>query len=300
MALDSLMNTEQSTLLVDGNNLASRAFHGFGKGDEPHPTGTGFLVMLRSVISQYTRVPKLILCFDGVGPLARQWIDPSYKQRDDSDEEKLARRVEYHRQLRGLRTLLDAAGLPVLCHQDREADDLIVSLASRITDRPVQMLSSDRDLCQAVADNVFLLRFQTGAQGLERLGPDDVLEKFGVLPSNYLQFAAMRGDTSDGLPGLSGVGDKKAAAILAAGLDVMSASESDLISLDGVGPKLAAKIVSERDRFALNVKLMRLEDIGGDLTPNQGRFDEAKVTAEAQEMQISDSALQALDFLCAR
>ena len=284
-------------LVVDGNNLASRAFHGFGKGDEPHPTGTGFLMMLASVVDQFFERPSSVtVCFDGEGPLDRLKIFEGYKVRDPEPPEKAASRALYQRQLKELIKLLKMGGVTVLQLQHREADDIVAALAERSGNArcTVHMLSNDRDLCQVVSNHVRLLRMGQGSRDLRSMGPAEVFEDFGVWPDEYVRFAAMRGDASDGLPGVSGVGPKKAAAVIAAGLDPASASASELMKVDGVGARLAEQMTSEQELFVRNVALMSLGDRGDSLLSEAVEVDREAVAGFADEIGVSRSAVAAI------
>jgi len=116
-------------------------------------------------------------------------------------------------QISALRELLGAGGVPVVGAPAFEADDIIATLAAREDD--VVVVSGDRDLIQVVRDGVSLLSLANG--GMDKwplLTPPVVREKFGVEPGHYVDLAVLRGDPSDGLPGVKGIGEKTAAALL--------------------------------------------------------------------------------------
>ena len=111
--------------------------------------------------------------------------------------------------------VLDAAGLCVVGADGFEADDVIGTLASGAP-MPVDVVTGDRDLFQLVdnANDVRVLYIARGVGNHERVTDEVVVEKYRVLPSQYADFATMRGDASDGLPGVAGIGEKTAASLL--------------------------------------------------------------------------------------
>src|SRR5690606_5685399 len=120
-------------------------------------------------------------------------------------------------QLPLIREALKALGIPIIGVAAHEADDVIGTLAT-IATMPVDIVTGDRDLFQLVDDarDVRVIYTARGMSNLEIVTGETVVSKYGVLPSQYADFATMRGDASDGLPGVPGVGDKTAAALLQA------------------------------------------------------------------------------------
>jgi 5'-3' exonuclease len=146
-----------------------------------------------------------------------------------------------------IRDVLDALGIPIVGAANHEADDVIGTLAS--TSRmPVDVVTGDRDLFQLVDDSRAVRVIYTG-RGMSRLEilTDTSLEaKYGITPAQYADYAAMRGDASDGLPGVAGVGEKTAVTLLAnyGSLDGIIAAAADGGS--GMGAPVRAKILAAR------------------------------------------------------
>src|SRR5207248_2908265 len=110
--------------------------------------------------------------------------------------------------------LLEATGVPVIGHDDHEAEDVIGTLAAR-SSTPVAIVSGDRDLFQLVRDpDVRVLYPRRGVSDLATVDEAYIAEKYGIPPGAYLDYAVLRGDPSDGLPGVRGIGEKTAAALL--------------------------------------------------------------------------------------
>src|SRR5690606_10635267 len=116
-----------------------------------------------------------------------------------------------------IRAALGVIGIPIIGVAEHEADDVIGTLATRAT-VPVDIVTGDRDLFQLVDDarDVRLIYTARGMSNLEIVTDATLVAKYGVLPSQYADFATLRGDASDGLPGVKGVGEKSAAALLLA------------------------------------------------------------------------------------
>jgi 5'-3' exonuclease len=112
--------------------------------------------------------------------------------------------------------VLDALGLVIVGADGYEADDVIATLAARST-MPVDIVTGDRDLFQLVDDSrdVRVLYTARGVGRLEVLSEKEIVSRYGVLPEQYAAYATLRGDTSDGLPGVSGIGAKTASSLLA-------------------------------------------------------------------------------------
>lgn len=121
-------------------------------------------------------------------------------------------------QIGAIGDLLDAWGVPVLGAEGAEADDVIGTLATSSNRKsPMIVVTSDRDLLQVVSPSVSLLQMANG--GMDRwalLDPRSVEERYGIAPERYVDFAVLRGDPSDGLPGVRGIGEKTAASLISA------------------------------------------------------------------------------------
>ncbi|TFB86257.1 5'-3' exonuclease [Cryobacterium algoricola] len=137
-----------------------------------------------------------------------------------------------------IRELLGALGIPVIGAPRHEADDVIGTLASH-SDIPVDVVTGDRDLFQLVDDSrdVRVIYTGRGMARLETLTDAALVAKTGVTPAQYADFAALRGDASDGLPGVAGVGEKTAATLLAdfGDLDGIVAAAADPTSVMAAG-----------------------------------------------------------------
>jgi DNA polymerase I len=193
--------------LVDGSNQAFRAFFAI-QNDMRSPDGFptralfGFTAMLRKVIEQ-DRPDYMCVLFDK-GLSFRNALYPDYKgQRPDMPEDLRAQWPHFI-------PLCHEWGVSALHKEGFEADDIIGTLAQHASeDVEVTILSNDKDFAQLVSPHVKLLRFGGGGDNL--LGVAEVQEKWGVAPGQIIDLLALMGDTSDNIPGVPGVGPKKAA-----------------------------------------------------------------------------------------
>ena len=210
-----------SLMLLDSASLYFRAF--FGVPDTVRaPDGTP-VNAVRGLLDMITRLvrarppARLVACWDADWrPAFRVAVVPSYKAHRlaaDGTSEEIP--PELTVQIPVIEEVLHAAGLAVAGQPGFEADDVIATLAARSAD-PVDVVTGDRDLFQLV-DDARGIRVIYTARGLLHLDVIDeaaVSAKYGIPGRAYADFAALRGDPSDGLPGVPGVGEKTAAALI--------------------------------------------------------------------------------------
>ncbi len=218
-------------MLLDTASLYFRAF--FGVPDKVKaPDGTsvnatrGLLDIVAKLVTLY-QPAQLIACWDDDWrPQWRVDLIPSYKAHRVVEEVTAAPDVEevpdaLQQQIPLIREALGALGIPIIGAAEHEADDVIGTLATGAA-LPVDIVTGDRDLFQLVDDSrdVRVIYTARGMSNLEVVTDETVVARYGVLPEQYADFATMRGDASDGLPGVKGVGEKTAAALLRAHADL--------------------------------------------------------------------------------
>ncbi|RUP83669.1 DNA polymerase I [Alteromonas sp. KS69] len=196
-------------ILVDGSSYLFRAFHGLppltnSKGQD---TGAiyGVVNMLKSLIRQYNPTHMAVI-FDAKGKTFRDDIYEEYKANRPPMPEEL------RSQIAPLHTIIKAMGLPVIVESGVEADDVIGTLACRATEHGIDTLIStgDKDMAQLVNENVTLINTMTN----QIMDIEGVNTKFGIPPELVIDFLALKGDKVDNIPGVPGVGDKSAQALL--------------------------------------------------------------------------------------
>jgi 5'-3' exonuclease len=158
-----------------------------------------------------------------------------------------------------IREVLRALDIPIVGAAEHEADDVIGTLATR-ADGPVDVVTGDRDLFQLVDDTsgVRVVYTARGMSNLDVLTDEKVVAKYGVLPSQYADFAVMRGDTSDGLPGVAGIGEKTAAALLLEHGDLEGIVAAAADPSSGMKPALRARFVAAADYLAVAPRVVEV------------------------------------------
>ena len=196
-------------ILIDGSSYLYRAFFACppltnAKGE---PTGAifGVINMIRSLINQYNPT-HIAVVFDAKGGSFRNEIYSEYKATREAMPENLRPQIE------PIHTILKAMGLPLLCIEGVEADDVIGTLARQAERENLDVLIStgDKDMAQLVSDKITLINTMNNSV----LDPKGVMDKFGVPPEKIIDYLALRGDSSDNIPGVPGVGEKTAQSLL--------------------------------------------------------------------------------------
>lgn len=233
-------------ILVDGSSYLYRAFFASQQADlrtsSGQPSGAVRVMtnMLRSLLKQYPE-SHVAVVFDAKGKTFRNDLYADYKAHRPPMPDDLRSQVEpIHRIIRGL-------GLPLLIIEGVEADDVIGTLAREATEKqlPVLISTGDKDMAQLVSDHVTLIDTMK-EQTTDR---DGVIEKFGVPPELIIDYLALMGDKVDNIPGMPGVGEKTALALLQGigGIDAIAANLDKVAALGFRGSKTFAEKFREQE-----------------------------------------------------
>jgi 5'-3' exonuclease len=268
-------------MLLDTAALYFRAFHGVpdtvrSPDGEPVNAVRGLLDMIAKLVTDFEPT-ELVACWDDSWrPTWRVALIPSYKAQRVASETK-ASSVEdvpdlLTPQIPVIRELLDALGIPIVGAADHEADDVIGTLAHRAR-IPVDVVTGDRDLFQVVDDlhGVRVIYTGRGMSKLEILTDAALTTKYGITLQQYADFAVMRGDPSDGLPGVAGVGEKTAVSLLNSWGDldgIVAAARDDSSAM---GAPIRAKILAAADYLAVAPKVVEVVR-NLELSPFDGRI----------------------------
>lgn len=198
-------------VLVDGSSYLYRAFFASQQADmrtkDGRPTGAIRLVtsMMRSLLKAYPDSPIAVI-FDAKGKTFRDEIYADYKAQRPPMPDDLRAQVE------PIHKIIAAMGIPLFVEEGVEADDVIGTLArqAEAADRSVIISTGDKDMAQLVDERVTLINTMNDT----RMDPAGVVEKFGIGPELIIDFLALMGDKVDNIPGLPGVGEKTALALL--------------------------------------------------------------------------------------
>ncbi len=199
-------------LLLDGHSLAYRAFYALPAENFKTVTGQttnavyGFTAMLINLLRD-EKPTHVAAAFDVSRKTFRSEAFPEYKANRAATPDEFRGQVEITKEVLG------ALGIPVMAIDNYEADDVIATLTTQAVPQGFRVLivSGDRDSLQLVNGDVTVLYPRKGVSDLTRFTPEAVEEKYGLTPTQYPDFAALRGDPSDNLPGIPGVGEKTAA-----------------------------------------------------------------------------------------
>jgi len=249
-------------LLLDVSSLTYRAFFAMGEtsftqNGKPSGAVHGYLDMVARLVSK--RQPtEIVHCYDHEWrPSSRTDMYPSYKANRPPDPETLPPQFEM------LRRVLDLTGMTQAQTQGWEAEDAISAFCveARETDL-IEIVSGDRDLIQLVRDPVVKLLFTVrGVSELIEFDEAGVLTKYGIPAARYCEFAILRGDPSDGLPGVKGVGEKTARALVQTYASIEEMLSDAANAQPGPGPLVAkpalrAKLLESADYIATMQRLV--------------------------------------------
>ena len=198
-------------LLIDGHSMAYRAFYALPPENFVSSKGQttnaiyGFGSMVVNLIAQ-EKPTHIAVAFDVSRKTFRSEMYPDYKATRASTPD------EFRSQLSYLTELVNALGIKQFSISGFEADDILATLSSKASAEGFEVLicSGDRDSFQLVTDQITVLYPKKGVTELNRMTPEAVFDKYGLTPSQYPDFAALRGDPSDNLPSVPGVGEKTA------------------------------------------------------------------------------------------
>ncbi|MGH8962375.1 MAG: 5'-3' exonuclease [Jatrophihabitantaceae bacterium] len=245
-------------LAVDGNSLVHRSFHAMAHTDQPHWAVRGLLTQLVAAVDRI-RPSAVIVGFDDAARSLRRDRWPGYKanrtQKLPTLVEQLTRAIEVMREL----------GVAVVVPDGLEADDVLASAAvfARRAGASTVIVTSDRDAFALIDDSTRVLRIiNGGVDASPMMTCERLMMLLGVAPSQYRDFAALRGDPSDNLPGVRGVGPTTAARLLAE-FGTASAAFDDLERVRArVGAAIATRLAhpDARGAYELNCRVMAMHD----------------------------------------
>lgn len=283
-------------LLLDGHSLAYRAFFAL-PADLATASGTvtnavyGFTSMLAKVLAD-EKPDLLAVAFDAPGPTFRDEMDADYKAGRASTPDL------FRSQMPLIREVLDTLHVHVLEEPGVEADDVIATLATRAAAEGIDVVivTGDRDSYQLVADpHVKVLYNKRGVSDYALYDEAGIFERTGVTPAQYPDYAALRGDTSDNLPGVPGIGEKTAAKLVS----TYGELEAIFEHLDALPPKQRQNLGECRDRVFKNREMTILRrDVPLDVAPaelQQGAFDRERLRVLFDQLEFRTLLSRILD-----
>ena len=244
-------------ILIDGSSYLFRAYHALPPLTNSKGLNTGaakgVVGMVRRLVADYPG-DQVVVVFDAKGPTFRNEIYAEYKANRPPMPEELREQIE------PIHAMIRAMGLPLVCVSGVEADDVIGTLALQAAARQQSVLIStgDKDMAQLVGDHVTLINTMTNTT----MDHNGVVEKFGVPPELIIDLLALQGDKVDNIPGVAGVGEKTALALLQnlGGLNDIYADLSRVADLPVRGAqKLGARLAQHRESAELSYRLATIK-----------------------------------------
>ena len=276
---------ENPLILVDGSSYLYRAYHAFppltNSAGEPTGAMYGVLNMLKSLLAQYNP-SHVAVVFDAKGKTFRDELFEHYKSHRPPMPDELRAQIE------PLHEMVRAMGLPLLAVSGVEADDVIGTLALEAEKKGISVLIStgDKDMAQLVTPAITLINTMSNTI----LGPEEVEQKYGVPPALIIDFLAMMGDSSDNIPGVPGVGEKTAQALLQ-GLGSMQTIYDNLDKVADLGFRgaktMATKLEQNRDVAFLSYQLATIKT-------------DVELALPCEELTVTEPDTEALQALFSR
>jgi DNA polymerase-1 len=244
-------DTPRELFLIDGNSLAYRAFFALPESiatSDGRPTNAifGFASMLVKILTDYGEVPTVVVWDAGMS--GRKELSADYKAQRSSRPDLLKQ------QWPALRPLVEAFGYRNVSVEGFEADDVIAALVQQAKERqiPVMVVTGDRDAYQLVGEGVRIMTTSRGITDTKVYDRDGVIDRYGIPPELIPDFIGLKGDTSDNIPGVPGIGDKTASDLLQRFGDL----EGVLSSVDQIsGAKRKQNLTEHADDARLSKQL---------------------------------------------
>ncbi|ROQ18108.1 MULTISPECIES: DNA polymerase I [Marinimicrobium] len=260
------MTQKAPLVLVDGSSYLYRAYHALPplNNAKGQPTGAvkGVISMLRRLLKDFPESPVAVV-FDAKGKTFRDELFAEYKSQRPPMPDDMRPQVQ------PIKDIVEAMGLPLLVIEGVEADDVIGTLAHQASEQQRDMIVStgDKDMAQLVNRHISLVNTMTGSH----LDEDGVREKYGFEPPLMIDYLALMGDKSDNIPGVPGVGEKTARALIE-GLGGLDAIYDNLEAVRELGfrgaKKMPEKLEENRDQAYLSRQLATIKtDVELDLRP---------------------------------
>ncbi len=263
-------NPPEKLVIIDGNSLLYRAFYALpplqNRRGEHTNAVYGFTTMLLKLLEE-EKPDYIAVAFDPPRPSFRVRIDPSYKAQREKTPQELGEQVRRTRQV------LEAMGIAVFEVDDFEADDVIGTLSDRFKgdNREVAVVSGDADLLQLVAENVTVVMTKKGITRMESYDPARLREDYGLKPEQVIDYKALKGDSSDNIPGVPGIGEKTARRLI----EAYGTIENIYANLDELKKRTASSLKEHREALNTGRDLVTLRrNVPFDLNWEQCRHGE--------------------------
>ncbi len=242
-------------ILIDGHSIAFRAFYALPDSlvtKEGFPTNVihGFLMMISKIIKDFD-TDKLVITWDVSKKTFRTDLYKDYKGNRKSAPD------EFKIQVKVLQKLIEKFNIPQVSLEGFEADDVLGTLSKKFNDNDEEVLivTGDRDSFQLISEKTNVLYTKRGISEVERFGEAEFEERFKISTSQYIEYLGLKGDASDNIPGLPGVGEKTAINLLSDYENI----ENIYKNLDNLTPKLRNTFKDNKDLLMLSKDLATIK-----------------------------------------
>ncbi len=242
-------------VLIDGFSVAFRAFYALPdtlitSSGTPTNVIHGFLSMINKVIKDY-EPDQLIITWDLPGKTFRNEIYEEYKANRTPAPDN------FNIQIPLLHDLIDSFNIPQVSKREHEADDVLGSLSKLFNEikKDVLIVTGDRDIFQLISKKTKILYTKKGISETDTMDEKSFKEKYEITPSQYIEYLALKGDPSDNIPGLPGVGEKTAITLLKKYKNL----DNILQNLDELTPKLQNTFKTNKDILFISKKLATIK-----------------------------------------
>jgi DNA polymerase-1 len=282
------MSTNKKLFLLDAYALIFRAYYAFIKNPRITSYGLntnaifGFTTTLLEVLEKHDPT-HIAVCFDHKSENIRKKEYPLYKANRDETPEDIKRSEPF------IRKIIEAFNIPIIEKEGYEADDVIVTLATKAEKEGfiTYMMTPDKDFGQAVTDKILIFKPARGGNAPEIMGPEEVCNKFGLNDTKQIiDYLGMMGDAVDNIPGIPGVGAKTASKLL---LEYGS-MENLYNNTDKIKGKLREKIENNRDQAFLSKHLAKI------ITDVPVNFDEPELLRTEPNKEKISKLFTELEF----
>lgn len=282
------MAAEKKLFLLDAYALIFRSYYAFIKNPRITSYGLntnaifGFTTTLLEVLEKYNPT-HIAVCFDHKSENVRKQEYPLYKANRDETPEDIKRSEPFIRQI------IEAFNIPILEKEGYEADDVIVTLATRAEKEgyTTYMMTPDKDFGQAVTDKILMFKPARGGNPPEIMGPEEVCEKFGLdRTEQIIDYLGLMGDKVDNIPGVPGVGAKTASKLL----KQYGSMDGIYENVSEIKGKLGEKIANNKDQAYLSKHLATI------ITDVPVEFSEKNLTREDPNKEQINQLFTELEF----
>ncbi len=238
-------------LLIDGNSLINRAYFALPPLNDDRGVNVnavyGFTNLLLSALNQYDPT-HLLVAFDAGGHNMRKDIYSQYKANRKGMPDDLAQQMPI------LQDLLAAMGVHFIKRSGIEADDIIGTMATKLAVDSV-IVTGDKDMLQLVSDKVSVALTKRGITEVDLVQSDNIVEKCNMTAQQVVEYKALRGDSSDNIPGVKGIGDKTALSLLASYSDL----DGVYNNIDNIKGAVQSKLIADKDMAYISKQLATID-----------------------------------------